>query len=172
MMKLLIIIYLALQCEYHQVKDDSNVVVEELRGKDYVQALSIIGRIEFREIDNMMHTVVVFKDSLLPKYDCGLISHDVEKISFYENSSDNMQNSVPLVSKEKNVHDTNIRVYPNPTSNFIYIDGLLEESEVRLFNVEGKLILSTKENTINISYLSSGMYLLFVNKQLIKIVKK
>lgn len=148
-----------------------NIVIEQLRGNNYVQALNMIGQVEFREVDNTMHTIIVFKDSLSSEYDCGIVSHDVEKISFREGA--NKRGSVSMTSNSNVPLDNiSVSVYPNPTSSNIHIDGLIEGQDVRLFDTEGKMILSTMESDINLSGLSSGVYLLQIGKQLIKITKK
>jgi hypothetical protein len=142
-----------------------------MRGNNYVQALNLIGRVEFREVDNTMHTIIVFKDSLSSEYDCGIVSYDVEKISFREGA--NKRGSMSLISNSNMAFDNIfVSVYPNPTSSNIHIDGLIEGQEAHLFDTEGKMILSTKESDINLSGLSSGVYLLQIGKQLIKITKK
>ena len=161
----------ALLWGHPQDSDYRNIVVEELRGNNYVQALNMIGRVEFREVDNTMHTIIVFKDSLSSEYDCGIVSHDVKKISFREGS--NKRGSISAINNSNIGFDNvSVSVYPNPTSSNIYIDGLREGQEARLFDTEGKMILSTKESNINMSGLSSGVYLLQIGKQLIKITKK
>lgn len=59
----------------------------------------------------------------------------------------------------------NINVYPNPTSGLLKIDGLTEISDIQIFDIAGKLIFQQQyqENeTINISELNSGMYIVNV----------
>lgn len=58
-----------------------------------------------------------------------------------------------------------INIYPNPTRDRIKIDGLLENSDIYIFDISGKLILSQKyqiDEMINISDLNVGMYIVNV----------
>ncbi len=71
-------------------------------------------------------------------------------------------------------------VYPNPATDFLTIDaGNVEISSVSVFNILGAKVLELNElvdNKINVSSLTSGIYLLEVvqaNKsQIIRMVKK
>ncbi len=55
-----------------------------------------------------------------------------------------------------------IRIYPNPTSDILYISNPPEESMVHIKSIEGKLILSKKliANQIDIEQLQTGQYIL------------
>ncbi|MCC1484462.1 endonuclease [Winogradskyella immobilis] len=55
----------------------------------------------------------------------------------------------------------NIDVYPNPTDDRIFIKGLNEPAEIKVFSVEGKELLSetVSNNTMDLK-LSSGLYLI------------
>lgn len=50
-------------------------------------------------------------------------------------------------------------VYPNPATNFIYIDSEMKVDKYEIFNISGqKVIEGFDKNKINISELTSGMY--------------
>lgn len=53
-----------------------------------------------------------------------------------------------------------ISVYPNPTSNWINIEGVV--ISVQVFDLSGKLVLSEKTNSFSVENLTQGMYLLQV----------
>lgn len=58
-----------------------------------------------------------------------------------------------------------INVYPNPSKDWIKIDGLKESSDVQIFDVTGKLVLQQEyqvDEMINISSLTVGMYIIKV----------
>jgi hypothetical protein len=58
-----------------------------------------------------------------------------------------------------------IHIFPNPSTDWIKIDGLKETSHVQIFDIAGKLVLSQEcqiEETINISDLNAGMYIVHV----------
>jgi hypothetical protein len=71
---------------------------------------------------------------------------------------------------------SNIKIYPNPTSNVIYIEGLTpeEKSVVTIYDVQGKLILSKEildNTTIDISHLNQGVYMIRIGNVVQRIVK-
>lgn len=53
-------------------------------------------------------------------------------------------------------------VYPNPTTDFINIDGVNVQS-VKIFDMSGKLMISENSNKLDVSYLSNGYYTLLIN---------
>lgn len=56
-----------------------------------------------------------------------------------------------------------ISVYPNPANEFVKISSELEINNVEVYNLLGKRIISTAklvDNTLNVSSLSSGVYLI------------
>jgi hypothetical protein len=83
----------------------------------------------------------------------------------YFYSSDGCDSTVVLnlgstVSVTKNAQQSNISIYPNPTSTQISINTKLTLSEIRIIDITGKVVITTKEstNTINVSDLSNGIY--------------
>ena len=70
-----------------------------------------------------------------------------------------------------------LKLYPNPTSEFIYVSNLKENVKARLYNFLGKELkqieLTSSNNEINVGNLSSGLYFLSINNSdVFKFVKK
>jgi len=56
-----------------------------------------------------------------------------------------------------------IKVFPNPASHFIQVEGVLEQSEYTVFDINGKIVLqgqTNMQNSINIQKLVNGTYFL------------
>jgi hypothetical protein len=54
-----------------------------------------------------------------------------------------------------------ISIYPNPTNDKLFIQGLSSSSRVSIYNVLGKLVLSqTISKEIDVKQLSKGIYIL------------
>jgi hypothetical protein len=69
-----------------------------------------------------------------------------------------------------------MKVYPNPVSNVVYIQNAPEtDFTLSIYRMNGVLVLTTKlssgTKSIDVSYLSSGLYLLNVNSRTFKFVK-
>lgn len=63
------------------------------------------------------------------------------------------------------VSDEKISIYPNPTKDKIYFKNYREISEIKIFDLSGKLIKTEKHVTefLDISKLKSGNYVLVIN---------
>jgi hypothetical protein len=54
-----------------------------------------------------------------------------------------------------------ISIYPNPTSDIVYVEGNYTQLKVIIYNVLGKEILNKSiTNSIDISHLDNGVYIL------------
>lgn len=70
--------------------------------------------------------------------------------------------STPIITALDNHPELNsdINIYPNPTSNQLSINTELDISEIKIIDITSKTIMSSKENTsiINVSNLADGIY--------------
>ncbi len=71
----------------------------------------------------------------------------------------------------------NISTYPNPVADLLQIEGIAKNTNVNIYAISGKLLFSapvyTGKNQINLSLLSSGIYVLeFEDGKHINIIKK
>lgn len=53
-----------------------------------------------------------------------------------------------------------LSIYPNPMKNILLIENVDNLKNVRIYDVMGSMILETKEQEIDVSYLVNGIYLL------------
>ncbi|MBT6964843.1 MAG: T9SS type A sorting domain-containing protein, partial [Flavobacteriales bacterium] len=54
-----------------------------------------------------------------------------------------------------------VNIYPNPATDNIYISNLLEKSIIKIYDIQGKLVLENKisnKEYVNISMLAKGIY--------------
>lgn len=58
-----------------------------------------------------------------------------------------------------------IKTYPNPVKDVLNVSGIEKLSEIAIYNIQGQLVLQTKENTntIDVSSLSKGIYFVQIN---------
>jgi len=69
-----------------------------------------------------------------------------------------------LTRVNPNLKDQNLRVYPQPANDIIYIDNLEMEVNVEIYNIAGRKLLSEVTNgSIDISNLSKGMFFLKID---------
>jgi hypothetical protein len=61
-------------------------------------------------------------------------------------------------------------VFPNPSSTIFEVRGSIKGNKKELYNSVGQLILSTKENEIDVRNLSKGVYFLRVGSLSKKVI--
>jgi hypothetical protein len=81
-----------------------------------------------------------------------------------------------LTTSVDNYNFEKIKIYPNPTNNFITIEGLinLPDAIVNLYDIQGKLLLSKEiiENgLIDLSEYSNSVYILKIGDKTFRVVK-
>ena len=67
-----------------------------------------------------------------------------------------------------------VKLYPNPVSTTLYIEigNVKKNSEVKIYSIQGALLVNTKGNEIDVSSLPSGIYIVEVNGVCKKLVKQ
>tara|TARA_A100001015_G_scaffold53729_1_gene58935 strand:- start:79 stop:678 length:600 start_codon:yes stop_codon:yes gene_type:complete len=84
-------------------------------------------------------------------YDCSVGSH----------AANGMVGSVIVTDPSTNINAAraNYSIYPNPTSEFVYLSGINGDSKTTVYDITGKLLLSTGEKKIDLSSYPNGLYI-------------
>ena len=169
MKKKLIIFLLACIVHVGAMADDVQGVIVEYFDEgsaSYIQAISAIGRIEFKD----GNVTIIFKDEAAGTEDLGSISA-IKRISFGSVSESDItkDDDTPTAISGNRV---TVSAYPNPTADHIHINGMQEGQQVRLFTSDGRLTVVGTSSDIDLSGMPSGIYLLQVGKDVIKVIKK
>lgn len=77
----------------------------------------------------------------------------------YGNTSE-YSNVVSCVTSVEDYPISNFVIAPNPTNGWFTIDTELENAHFRIYDITGKLLISSKEKELNLSTYPSGIYLL------------
>jgi len=84
--------------------------------------------------------------------------------------------SLPPSNIENKKYTTSIFVFPNPVLTTLTVAGIEKDVKIKLFDMNGRLLqtIYSQDNTtdINVSSLQTGIYLLQVGSQTVKIEKK
>ena len=68
---------------------------------------------------------------------------------------------------------SNLKLYPNPTSNYLYIEGNDNPVTISIYSVLGKKVISAKNtNKIDVKGLSNGIYIIRIKEGLKEVIKK
>lgn len=132
-----------------------NLVVEHRSGAELLQDIALIGK-----------WVYVGDDlQLLDKAGNVLATEplaNIKKITF------SVSGSMTFV---EDVQASNIVVYPNPTQDVLMIQGI-EAQALRVYDLQGRMLLQQEGTQIGVSQLSEGTYLLQIGTQVVRFIKK
>lgn len=64
-----------------------------------------------------------------------------------------------LTSENFNASNVDVKLYPNPAQNVLNIETTVEIKTIEMFTIHGQKVLETNQNQIDVSILTSGMYL-------------
>ncbi|TXJ00314.1 peptide-N-glycosidase F-related protein [Chryseobacterium sp. WX] len=74
-----------------------------------------------------------------------------------------MQGKSNTALNVKEIKTVDVNIYPNPTADFVNVKSKVEVSSISLFNMEGRKLSETyKENRIDLSLYSTGVYFLHI----------
>ena len=77
-----------------------------------------------------------------------------------------------LTSDAENVPSENaIIVYPNPTQDVLIIQGV-QAQVLRVYDMQGKLVITERGTQVHVADLSNGIYLLQIGTQVVRFIKK
>ena len=66
---------------------------------------------------------------------------------------------------------TDILIYPNPTHDILIIKGI-ENQSLRVYDLQGKMILHEHGTEVHVSHLATGTYLLQIGTQVVRFIKQ
>lgn len=142
-------------------EEPNMIKVVMLDGQEKVQALSVIGRIEF----NADSLFLVASDGLI----LGREHKDhVQKIMFCYEDTPSSVSTVDVNGR--------IQIYPNPVQHLLVVKGATAGETMRIYSLSGNLVSTVKvvdENTtVDVSGLPVGQYLLQINTNIMKLIKQ
>lgn len=141
---------------------ETSLFIEYLSDNEKEIALSVVGRIEIK--DEIFRLIDVNGEVIAS---CDL--YEVRKIVFQESS---------VIT---NVDDLDtgsfVAVYPNPTQDVLFVEGLKSNDTVRVYDLNGTLISISESNKdgvvmLSVSNLPEGVYLLQIGVEIVKFIKQ
>lgn len=66
---------------------------------------------------------------------------------------------------------TDILIYPNPTHDILIIKGI-ENQSLRVYDLQGKIVLRDYGTEVHVSHLATGTYLLQIGTQVVRFIKQ
>lgn len=94
------------------------------------------------------------------------LSAGIHGIEIIDQNGCSVYNEIEICSQTlaiDNWAESNLQIYPNPTTKQIFIDGTYKNLNIQIFDNSGQLVLNTtttEQNFIDVSNLSKGFYIL------------
>ncbi|MDD6781353.1 MAG: T9SS type A sorting domain-containing protein, partial [Bacteroidales bacterium] len=67
---------------------------------------------------------------------------------------------------------TTIYAYPNPVQNYLRIEGATADATCTVYDLQGRALLHSAAQHIDVTTLQQGSYFIKINNQIIKFIKK
>ncbi len=166
---------------------ENNTIVVEFTEKLYALVAPVVngGRIEFLGINEgdklKMGTKVRVKVTPEKGYVLDKLTVGGKDITADRILTVGDNNDIVVVFKKANALDEidgfSFAVYPNPATEFVKVEGLVANAQVKVFSLTGKLVLSAQADyagavQLNVSQLPEGLYLVRSGKVVVKLQVK
>lgn len=143
---------------------DFSMRIEYLNSEEYKATISSIARWEI-DGTNEKFRLVALDGTLLAERN---LYDDIRRIVIFDDNEGN------TVNTEDNL--LSISVFPNPTQEMLYVDGINVGETIRIFSLDGQMLLSSTagNGTISLSVesLSNGVYILQIGTEIVKFIKQ
>ena len=160
-----------------QVLDDGHMIITETE-KGKASEIDSTGNLHWQYIVphgsslmNQFDTPIeneIFRAERYAGSYVGLNGQDLSGNGIIENVNDSSAACVTLGVDEMSM---SLKVYPNPTSNWIHIFSDYQIISIELLDMKGQLVSSSKEPEMDLSELSQGLYQIRINTEQGIIVK-
>lgn len=77
-----------------------------------------------------------------------------------------------LSGVEDNKSDLAVKVYPNPVKNVLYLVGADAETKFEVVSASGKVVMNGNGESVNVSNLASGQYIIVAGGKSVKFIKE
>ncbi|HPN72223.1 MAG TPA: T9SS type A sorting domain-containing protein, partial [Saprospiraceae bacterium] len=81
------------------------------------------------------------------------------------------KNCLSILSPNTDYIQTDLKIYPNPSTDIITLEYDGADQTVQVFNTSGQQIMQIQSKQIDVSNLPKGLYFVKVNGQFQKIIK-
>ena len=138
--------------------------IEYINSEEYQTIISSIARWEI-DGTNEKFRLVALDGTILAERN---LYDDIRRIAIFDDNGGNTVNTGDNL--------LSIKIFPNPTQKILYIDGINAGETIRIFSLDGQMLLSSTagNGTISLSVesLSNGVYLLQIGTEIVKFIKQ
>ena len=138
--------------------------IEYINSEEYQATISSIARWKIDGANEKFRLVALDGTVLAERnlYD------DIRRIVIFDDNEGN------TVKTEDNL--LSISVFPNPTQEMLYVDGINSGETIRIFSLDGQMLLSSTAGngtiSLSVASLTNGVYLLQIGTEIVKFIKQ
>ena len=155
-MKKLSIFLVALLCGMQAAATD--LVLVKSDGAQQSENIAAIGKWVFKDNGTTLQLLDKQGNSLAEES-----LDNIRKITFAEQGTPSAIESASQAGQ--------IVVYPNPAQDVLIVQGI-EAQTLRVFDLQGRIVVTAEGNEVNVSGLENGTYLLQVGTQAVRFIKR
>lgn len=125
------------------------------------------------EISTLDLHKIVFRDNNVDTY---MKNGDMDSYEFSSVQRIYYSDAQSPTSDEIIDNENGVALYPNPARNFINITGIEEGETIKILDITGQALITTKAESdnveMNVSKLSRGIYFVVAGENVIKFIKQ
>lgn len=131
------------------------------------------GYFEFTNIAVGDYTIVVDIPGMIMEETTAIrITENEQEVGLqYVISEESMITETGQATDIQQIETTNISLYPNPVKGTVYIEGVTNP-DVKVYSIQGALVLQTNGNEVDLSKYAKGMYILQVGDSRMTVIKE
>ena len=136
---------------------DRLVVEHRDASDDYTEGIAAIGKWVFVDdrVQLLDHNGYLLGEEYM---------ENIIKITFSETS--------PVPTSIDGARSGTVIVYPNPTHEMLCVQGVPDDTTLRVYSTTGQLLTTAQGTKIDVSHLPQGTYLLQLGIQVIRFIKE
>lgn len=150
-------------CLEAQADQAPGIICMRADGDETEFALATVNKITFEQADGRTTMSVALNDD-------AEAAGGFSVIRFGDVEAPAPEPEDPTASKD--LETARVRVYPNPVISDIRIDGTADDTKLEIRDLSGRLRLSQRDKTANVSFLEPGTYVISVGNTSARFIKK
>ncbi len=150
------ILFVCLLCSF-PLMADRLTVQHKYFGTDRTEDIAAIGKWVF--VDDRVQLLDYNGYLLGEEY-----MENIIKITFSETS--------PVPTSTDEAQSSTVIVYPNPTHEMLCVQGVPDDTTLRVYSTTGQLLTTAQGTKIDVSHLPQGTYLLQIGTRVIRFIKE
>lgn len=152
------------------------VRVQQLGRQELLESVSALGKMTFT--NDQIQVFGVGNELLLqiPLSEESVIEINADDSNVTITDAEGHSEIIGIATALDETKSVSVRVYPNPTTDYLYVSGLEAGKSIRIFTLKGEIVMDRMSDgqtqTLQVNALSNGAYLLQAGSFILKLIKQ